>query len=160
MLWLVILGGIAEVAGVLLAAREVRDRLEARAIFDRPRPVAVKAEGPRVRVTAERPLLWNTEGLPPTTEVRVERLEAEASSLRRQLAETRQQGREDVARMEERLLGSVTDVKADLYRTVEPVRELVLATTGGSRRYAVMSVGLLLGGVASQTAAGIMSVVQ
>jgi len=70
------------------------------------------------------------------------------------------QARAEISRVEHDLPHLASDIRATVDRDSAPMRALVDATTGGSRRAAVTSVVLLIGGVLAQTAAGVLSAVQ
>lgn len=164
---LVILGGLAEVVGIGIAARDLRDRFQARKVYDEPRDLNLtdRAGAARAGVTTERLTLGDVEveattPPPPTHEQRTAALERELQTLRAEMNDVSRQARVDVERVERNLPLLASDVRAAVDRDAAPMRALVDATTGGSRRAALWSIWLLVGGVIAQMVAGILSAVQ
>lgn len=151
LLALTIGGVVAEVAGVVLALRDIRERRAALRAFD----------STLYPVTAFAETRWSGAGVgeapgeQPPLDARVAALEAAVGTLHQRIKDVADEAREDAQRRATRAAG---EVRASLGAQVEAVRKLLLHVTRGTRRAAV-GICLIVLGLALQAGANVIAIV-
>lgn len=146
---LVIVGTVLELAGICLAAREVKDRRRELANYE-ARSVSLYASGLiRAEGTAT---ATETGGDPPTLEQRVVALEGQLAALPATIRASAEQARTDSEQAARMMLN---DVRRSLQDDVDGVRAFLLRVTAPTREVWA-SLGLLVVGLLLQCAANVV----